>query len=598
MNEHILTAVAWPYANGPRHIGHVAGFGVPSDVFSRYQRMIGNKVLMVSGTDEHGTPIQVEADRQGRTPREVADENNLVIAKDLKDLGLSYDLFTRTTTQNHYDVVQQMFLTLLANGYIFPKTQLGAISPSTGRTLPDRYIEGTCPICAYPHARGDQCDNCGNQLDPADLINPVSKINGETPKFIETEHFFLDLPAFAETLGSWLQTKENWRPNVLKFSMNLLGDLKPRAISRDLDWGVPVPLDGWRDRTDKRLYVWFDAVIGYLSASIEWAKRTGDPDAWRPFWQSPEARGYYFMGKDNIVFHAEIWPAMLFGYSGIGANGGQAGPLGALDRPSEVVSSEYLQMEGKKFSSSRSVVIYVRDFLARYDADSLRYYLSAAGPENQDTDFTWSEFLRRNNDELVASWGNLVNRTISITAKNLGSIPAVGQQTDADRTLLATSRAGFEKVGEQLERSRFKNGLGEAMFVVAEANRYLSEQQPWKLKNDDPDRMAVVLHTALQVIDDAKTLLTPFLPSSSSRVYAALGGDGVWAPMPELVEVDEPTAAGSPSYSVLTGDYTATPKWESVPIPVGRALAPPTPVFTKLDPSIVDEELARLAPSE
>jgi methionyl-tRNA synthetase len=598
MNDHILTAVAWPYANGPRHIGHVAGFGVPSDVFSRYQRMIGNKVLMVSGTDEHGTPIQVEADRQGRTPREVSDENNLVIAKDLKDLGLSYDLFTRTTTQNHYDVVQQVFLTLLANGYIFPKTQLGAISPSTGRTLPDRYIEGTCPICGYPHARGDQCDNCGNQLDPADLINPVSKINGETPKFIETEHFFLDLPAFAETLGGWLQTKENWRPNVLKFSMNLLGDLKPRAISRDLDWGVPVPLDGWRDRTDKRLYVWFDAVIGYLSASIEWAKRTGDPDAWRPFWQSPDARGYYFMGKDNIVFHAEIWPAMLFGYSGIGANGGQPGPLGALDRPFEVVSSEYLQMEGRKFSSSRSVVIYVRDFLARYDADSLRYYLSAAGPENQDTDFTWSEFLRRNNDELVASWGNLVNRTISITAKNLGSIPAAGEQTDADRTLLATSRVGFEKVGEQLERSRFKNGLSEAMFVVAEANRYLSEQQPWKLKNDDPARMEVVLHTALQVIDDAKTLLTPFLPSSSSRVHAALGGEGVWAPMPELVEVDERTAAGSPSYSVLTGDYTATPKWESVPLAVGRALAPPTPVFTKLDPSIVDEELARLDPHD
>ena len=596
MSEHILTAVAWPYANGPRHIGHVAGFGVPSDVFSRYQRMAGNRVLMVSGTDEHGTPIQVEADRQGRTPREVADENSLVIAKDLQNLGLSYDLFTRTTTTNHYTVVQQLFLTLLDNGYVFAKTQLGAISPSTGRTLPDRYIEGTCPICGYPHARGDQCDNCGNQLDPADLIDPRSKINGETPEFVETEHFFLDLPAFAETLGSWLQTKTTWRPNVLKFSLNLLGDLKPRAISRDLDWGVPVPLDGWRDRTDKRLYVWFDAVIGYLSASIEWAGRTGDPDAWRPFWQNPDARSYYFMGKDNIVFHAEIWPAILFGYSGIGAKGGTPGPLGALGRPYEVVSSEYLQMEGKKFSSSRSVVIYVRDFLSRYDPDALRYYLSAAGPENQDTDFTWSEFLRRNNDELVAGWGNLVNRTIAITAKNLGAIPAAGEQADADRALLESSRAGFAKVGEQLERSRFKAGLGEAMAVVADANRYLSDQAPWKLKNDDPARMAAVLHTALQVIDDVKTLLTPFLPFSSSRVHAALGGDGGWAPMPDLVEVDEPTAAGSPSYGVLTGDYSATPRWESVPIPVGRPLAAPTPVFAKLDPSVVDEELARLEP--
>lgn len=610
MTSHILTAVAWPYANGPRHIGHVAGFGVPSDIFSRYQRMTGNQVLMVSGTDEHGTPILVEADRQGLEPREIADTYNRVIAEDLRKLGLSYDLFTRTTTQNHYDVVQQMFLTLLGNGYIFPQTQLGAISPSTGRTLPDRYIEGTCPICGYGSARGDQCDNCGNQLDATDLIEPRSRINGETPIFVETEHFFLDLPAFAQTLGSWLQAKQDtgaWRPNVLKFSLNLLDDLKPRAISRDLDWGVPVPLDGWRDRSDKRLYVWFDAVIGYLSASIEWAKRTGDPNAWRPFWQGRDddgdARGYYFMGKDNIVFHAEIWPAMLFGYSGIGApsprrargaSPGTPGPLGALDRPYDVVSSEFLTMEGRKFSSSRSVVIYVRDFLDRYDADALRYYLSAAGPENQDTDFTWSEFVRRNNDELVAGWGNLVNRTVSMTAKNLGAIPEPGDKTDADRALLATSAAGFDKVGAQLERARFKAGLAEAMTVVAEANRYLSDQAPWQLKDSDPERMATVLHTALQVVDDAKTLLTPYLPSSSTRVHAALGNDGPWAPMPELVEVDEPTAAGTPSYAVLTGDYSATPPWRSVPIAAGRPLAAPTPVFTKLLPSVVDEELARI----
>jgi methionyl-tRNA synthetase len=426
-SEHILTCVAWPYANGPRHIGHVAGFGVPSDVFSRYQRMAGNKVLMVSGTDEHGTPIQVQADKEGVSPRELADRNALVIAKDLQNLGLSYDLFTRTTTKNHYATTQQMFLALLANGYVFPRLQLGAISPSTGRTLPDRYIEGTCPICGYPAARGDQCDNCGNQLDPIDLIEPRSRINGETPKFVETEHYFLDLPAFADVLAEWLKKQDHWRPNVQKFSLNLLDDLKPRAITRDLEWGVPVPLDGWRDRPDKKIYVWFDAVIGYLSASIQWAARSGDPDAWRPWWQDPETRGYYFMGKDNIVFHSEIWPAMLFGYSGIGARGGTPGPLGELNRPYEVVSSEFLTMEGRKFSSSRSVVIYVGDFLSRYDADALRYYLAVAGPENQDTDFTWAEFVRRNNDELVAGWGNLVNRTISMSAKNLGAIPGPGE---------------------------------------------------------------------------------------------------------------------------------------------------------------------------
>src|ERR1700744_8444 len=460
--RHILTAPAWPYANGPRHIGHVSGFALPSDMFSRYQRLAGNKVLMVSGTDEHGTPIQVQADKEGLSTREVADRYNGVIGKDLANLGMSYDLFTRTTTRNHYAVVQEMFLTLLKNGYIFPKTTLGAISPSTGRTLPDRYIEGTCPICGFPSARGDQCDNCGNQLDPTDLIDPRSRINGETPLFVEQEHYFLDLPAFTEVLGSWLQSKEgDWRPNVLKFSLNLLGDLQPRGITRDLHWGVPVPLDGWRAGSDKRIYVWFDAVIGYLSASIEWARRSGDPDAWRSWWQSQDAESYYFMGKDNIVFHSEIWPAMLFGYSGQGDHGGTPGALGVLNRPTEIVSSEYLTMEGRKFSSSRNVVIYVRDFLERYDVDALRYYVAVAGPENQDTDFTWSEFVRRNNDELVAGWGNLVNRTVSMTAKNLGAIPGPGELTDADRALLNLSRDRFTAVGDQLGRSRQKAAVSE-----------------------------------------------------------------------------------------------------------------------------------------
>ena len=595
MSEHILTAVAWPYANGPRHIGHVAGFGVPSDIFSRYQRMAGNNVLMVSGTDEHGTPIQVQADKEGVSPRELADRNSLIIAKDLQQLGLSYDLFTRTTTTNHYAIAQEIFLGLLKNGYIFSQTQLGAVDPSTGRGLPDRYIEGTCPICGYPSARGDQCDNCGNQLDPIDLIDPISKISGETPRFVETEQMMLDLPAFGEVLAEWLKKQNHWRPNVQRFSLNLLDDLKPRAYTRDLEWGIPVPLEGWRDRHDKSIYVWFDAVVGYLSASIEWAQRTGDPDAWQAWWQNEAAKHYYFMGKDNIVFHSEIWPAMLFGYSGIGSKGGTPGRLGALDRPYEVVSSEFLTMEGRKFSSSRNVVIYVGDMLSRYDADALRYYLAIAGPENQDTDFTWSEFLRRNNDELVAGWGNLVNRTISMSAKNVGSIPAPGALTDADRALLATSRAAFETVGEALGRSRQKAALAEVMSVVGAANKYLSDTEPWKLAKTDTARMESVLHVALQVVDDVKSMLTPFLPSSSDKVYRAMGGTERWAAMPELVEVDEPTAPGSPNYHVLTGDYQTAATWASTPIAVGRHLEPPTPIFTKLDPSIVDEELARLS---
>ncbi|WP_371782914.1 methionine--tRNA ligase [Streptosporangium subroseum] len=592
MSQHILTAVAWPYANGPRHIGHVSGFGVPSDVFSRYHRMAGNKVLMVSGTDEHGTPIQVQADKEGVSARELADRYNRVIVEDLQALGLSYDLFTRTTTDNHYAVAQEIFKGLHANGYIFPHTTMGAISPSNGRTLPDRYIEGTCPICGYDSARGDQCDNCGNQLDPVQLINPVSKINGETPIFVETEHFMLDLPAFAEVLGSWLQSKEgDWRPNVLKFALNMLGDMQPRAISRDLDWGVPIPLEGWSDQANKRLYVWFDAVVGYLSASIEWARRSGDPEAWRQWWQDPEARGYYFMGKDNIVFHAEIWPAMLLGYNGQGARDGKPGSLGTLNLPSEVVSSEFLTMEGRKFSSSRQVVIYVRDFLARYDADALRYYIAVAGPENQDTDFTWSEFLNRNNGELVAAWGNLVNRSISMAAKNFGVIPEASDLTDADRAMLERSRAAFPKVAAEFERSRFKNATTEAFEVIREANKYLAEQEPWKIK-DNPARVKTILHVALQVVDDAKTLLTPVLPNSSNKIYAMFGGTGVWSGMPEIQEV---TDEDGRSYPIITGSYEGAARWESTPIRVGTPLAPPTPLFTKLDPKIVDEELARLA---
>jgi methionyl-tRNA synthetase len=597
VNRHILTAVAWPYANGPRHIGHVSGFGVPSDVFSRYHRMAGDKVLMVSGTDEHGTPITVAADAEGVTPREIADRNNRIIVGDLASLGLSYDLFTRTTTANHAAVSQEIFLGLLKNGYVFPQTTLGAISPSTGRTLPDRYIEGTCPICGYDGARGDQCDNCGNQLDPTDLINPVSRINGETPKFVESEHYFLDLPAFTKALGDWLATRKSWRPNVLNFSVNLLDDLKPRSYTRDIDWGVRVPLEGWIDRPDKRIYVWFDAVVGYLSASIEWARRSGDPEAWRQWWQTPDSDAYYFMGKDNIVFHSEIWPAQLLGYNGEGDKGGTPGSLGRLNLPTEVVSSEFLTMEGRKFSSSRQVVIYVRDFLARYDADALRYFIAVAGPENQDTDFTWAEFLRRNNDELVAGWGNLVNRSVSMAAKNVGAVPTPGELTGADRELLATTSGAFGPVGDLLSRNRQKAAISEAMRVVGEANKYLSDQAPWKLK-EDPARRDTVLHTALQAIKDCNALLTPFLPHSAQTVHELLGGTGTWSVEPRIEEVTD-LDDGSP-YPIITGPYEeGQAVWGSTPLASpGTPLAPPKPIFTKLDPSVVDEELRRLEEGE
>jgi methionyl-tRNA synthetase len=582
----VLAGVAWPYANGPRHIGHVSGFGVPSDVFARYMRMAGHDVLMVSGTDEHGTPILVQAEAEGVTPQQLADRYDRVIVEDLHRLGLSYDLFTRTTTRNHYAVAQELFRTVHRNGYMVARTTMGAISPSTGRTLPDRYIEGTCPICGYDGARGDQCDNCGNQLDAIELRNPRSRINGEKPEFVETEHFFLDLPALAEPLGDWLRARTDWRPNVLKFSLNLLDDLRPRAMTRDIDWGIPVPLPGWQDNPNKRLYVWFDAVIGYLSASIEWARRTGDADAWKAWWTDPDARSYYFMGKDNITFHAQIWPAELIAYNS------PPGDYGRLNLPTEVVSSEYLTMEGRKFSSSRSVVIYVRDVLERYGPDALRYFISVAGPETHDTDFTWAEFVRRNNDELVSTWGNLVNRTASLIAKNLGAIPAAGRLTETDEKLLTASNEAFGTVGGLLGRHRVRQAIGEAMRVAAEANQYLSQQEPWKLKNTDPDRMATVLHVAAQIVADCNRLLAPFLPHSAAKVHTTLGGTGSFLPVPEIREVDD--LDGGTPYPIITGRYGDQPAWRSEPVTPGTRVEPPTPVFAKLDPGIVDEELARL----
>ena len=605
--SHILSAVAWPYANGPRHIGHVAGFGVPSDVFSRYMRMAGHDVLMVSGTDEHGTPILVAADEEGVTARELADRNNRLIVEDLVALGLSYDLFTRTTAGNHYRVVQDMFRTVRDNGYMIQEVTRSAISPSTGRTLPDRYIEGTCPICGTPGARGDQCDTCGNQLDPTDLVDPRSRINGETPEFVESTHWFLDLPALARALGDWLDEREasgTWRPNVIRFSQNILGEIRPRAMTRDIDWGIPVP--GWEDQPTKRLYVWFDAVIGYLSASIEWARRTGDPEAWRAWWNDPQALSYYFMGKDNIVFHSQIWPAELLGYNGQGESGGEPGRLGVLNLPTEVVSSEFLTMEGKKFSSSHGIVIYVRDFLERYQADALRYFICAAGPETADADFTWAEFVRRTNGELVAGWGNLVNRTATMIHKRFGQIPEPGEPEAIDIALLDSIEAGFSEVGDLIARHRQKAALAEAMRLVGEANKYIADTEPFKLKGEEGgpawQRLATILHTLAQAVADLNLMLSPFLPHAANDVDRAMGGRGAIAPMPELREAREldprvlPEAfAGRSSYPIITGDYTTAPAWGRHEVVIGTPVAKPAPVFVKLDEAIVDDELARYA---
>ncbi len=591
MPQHILVLVAWPYANGPRHIGHVAGFGVPSDIFARYHRLVGNQVLMVSGTDEHGTAIQIAADKEHVAPQQLVDRYSQVIGDDLRALGISYDCFTRTTTANHYAVTQDLFRTLWEKGYLLKQVALGAFSATTGQTLPDRYIEGTCPICGYGDARGDQCDNCGNQLDPVDLINPRSKVDGQPPVFRETEHFFLDLPAFGEALRPWIESQTHWRPNVRGYSLNLVAELKPRAITRDLDWGVSIPLPEYIDRNDKKIYVWFDAVIGYLSASIEWANNRGTPDAWREWWQNPEARHYYFMGKDNIVFHSVIWPGILLGYGAGGVYGGGAGHP-ALNLPYDIVSSEFLTMEGKKFSSSRGVVIYVKDFLSRYDADALRYMLTSGGPETQDTDFTWAEFVRRNNDELVATWGNLVNRTLTNVQRNFGAVPQPGALEDGDAGLIAAVELGFTTVGDLIGAAKFRNALSEAMRLAALVNAYLSEREPWKVIKTDRERAGTILYVALRCADNLKILFTPFLPFTSQKLHELLGYDGFIAGPLSFATVDE---GDGRQHQVLTGDYASwVGRWEPSQIAPGQTLLPPVPLFKKLDESVIADELARM----
>ena len=555
--QHILVGVAWPYASGPRHLGHAAGAYVPPDIFARYHRMAGNHVLMVSGSDMHGTPITVAADKRGISPRELAEENHLGIAESFRRLGMSYDLYTTTLTPIHYRVTQEFFTRLLEEGYLFQDTQPAMYDPEAKRFLPDRYIEGTCPHCGFPDARGDQCDNCGRTLDPVDLIAPRSKLSGATPVTRETTHFFLDLPKLQPRLEAWVaEASGPWRPAVVGFVQGWLKEgLRPRAITRDLDWGVPIPLEGFED---KRIYVWFDAVIGYLSASIEWAERRGDPDAWKRWWElrpdgSPPGRSYYFVGKDNTPFHAIIWPAMLMGYGG-------------LALPYDVPANEFLTLEGQKLSSSRtytSRLPYLPEALDLFDADAIRFFLTINAPENRDTDFSWDEFQRRNNDELVATYGNAVHRLLSFLQSRFdGVAPEPVALTPADEAMLAQTRETFVTVATLIEAVRLRDGLRAVMALAGALNRYLDEAAPWKTLKSDPARTATSLWVALQVISALRVLTAPFLPFSAQQLHEFLGDEGSVHDLP----------------------------WAHRELPAGRSLPAPRPLFRKLE----DDELASL----
>ena len=555
MPERILIGVAWPYANGSLHMGHIAGCYLAADIFARYHRLKGDHVLMVSGSDQHGTPITLRAEQDGVSPQEVVSRYHKEFLESWDRLGISFDLFTTTGTDNHREVVQDIFRVLLDKGYIYTDTTPLPYCHTCRRFLPDRYVKGTCPHCGNPDGRGDQCDQCGKPLNPEDLIGIECRISGDAPEIRESEHFFLKLSAFQDSLLDWVREQRHWRPNVLNFTQRYLEDgLKDRAISRDLEWGVPLPVDGY---DGKRIYVWFEAVIGYLSASKEWAKLRGEPDAWEPFWQG-DARGYYFIGKDNIPFHTIIWPAMLAGYGG-------------LDLPYDVPANEFLNLEGRQLSTSRNWAVWVPDYLDRYDPDPLRYYMSAAMPETSDSDFSWRDFVRRNNDELVATFGNLVHRVLTFTYRNFdGRIPQPGDLDDGAREVLAKAEQAFQAVDDNLYRCHFRAALGQAMSLAQEANRYLDHMEPWKTVKQDTATTATTLWVILSVINCLKTALNPFLPFSSEKLHGMLG------------------FSGSPA----DGGWTWEHSLES--LPPGQAMGTPAPLFTKLDEEIAEAELQRL----
>ncbi len=506
MPDQILVCVAWPYSNGSLHVGQVAGAYLPADIFARFHRLIGHEVLMVSGGDDHGTPITVRAEKEHKTPREVADHFNAEFLATWKRLGIQYDLFTRTETENHREVAQDFFLKLLDKGHITRGSMKAPYCVYDARFLPDRYVEGTCPHCGFDKARGDQCDNCGRPLDPVDLIRPRCAFCGREPEIRETEHFFLQLPHFEQSLKEWIACQTDWRPQVVNFTKGFLDQgLQARAITRDLEWGVPIPLPGFED---KRIYVWFEACVGYLSATVEWANAQGNPEGWREWWQG-SARSYYFIGKDNIVFHTIIWPAMLMA-------------RGDLNLPYDVPANEYLNLEGAKVSTSRDWAIWVPEFLDRYDPDPLRYMLAANLPETRDSDFTWEEFIRRNNDELVASWGNLVHRTLTFAVRNFdGQVPEA--RTHVSEIAEAKAAEVFESVRGLLGACHFKNALREIMGLTQFGNRLLDERAPWRQIKEDHDECAATIYGLLTLINAIKVLSYPFLPFSAEQLHGLLG---------------------------------------------------------------------------
>ncbi len=596
MSENILIAVAWPYANAEIHVGNLTGSHLPGDIAARFHRLKGNNVLMITGTDSHGTPVTMSADRLGKPVEEVYKFYHEGFIDLFQQIGISYDLYTTTHSQNHFKVSQSIFLALKKNGFLFTKVEPQWFSPGLNRFLPDRYIEGTCYICGTEGARSDQCDACGNVLDPAKLVNPKSKVEGDTssPELRETEHFYIDLSKLEPDVKKYLQDRSSYmRDTVLGESLRKIEaeGLKPRAITRDLDWGIPVPVDGWNG---KCLYVWFEAVIGYLSAPIEWSQVSGNGEAWRNWWINPQAKQFHFIGKDNIFFHTSLWPAELMG---VGSAFMEifAGEEIPLIVPFDVPANQFMNLEGKKISGSRNWAVGGRDVLTRFDPDAVRYYLTVNMPEAKDSDWDWAEFVARNNNELVATWGNLANRVLSFCYKHWeGQVPSVDVSAlrDADLELLKTIESGFNVVGAELEAVRLRSALSEAMKLATVVNQYLDVNAPWSAVKTDKDSAAKTVYTALKAIDSLKVMFAPFLPFTCERLHGFFGYE---TPLfGEQYTESVKDSLGEHLVLRYRPSTTLGVNWKPSELQPGQKLNQPAPLFKKLEPSVIEEERARL----
>ena len=542
----VCICVAWPYSNGPIHLGHLAGSLLPPDIFSRYNRLIGNEVLMVGGSDQHGTPITVSAEKHNMTPEEYANKYHEINKKAIEDMGIEFSLFNKTHCPTHFEVVQKIFTDLKDRGYIYPKETNQYYCPKCQRFLPDRYVEGVCPKCGAEKTRSDQCDNCGTTFEPGDLLEPYCTLCGSTPEIRPTEHFFLKLSAFTDRLKEYVADKDYWRSNVKTFTKNWIDEgIHDRAITRDMSWGVPIPVEGWEDKV---IYVWFEADIGYLSASVEYSRMIGKPDYWEAFWKDPEVKSYYFIGKDNIPFHSIIWPSILMGEGG-------------LNLPYDIPANEYLMFSGGKLSKSRGGAIDVPSVLKSFDADQVRYYLSVNMPDTHDSDFTWEDFETKVNNELVAALGNYYHRCLSFTKKNFGTIPEAGEGLEEVR---AEIEKALDEYRECLSHCDFKKGIKVVMELARFGNRFFDAAKPWALVKEDRDRCGQVLNSNLMLVKALSIMAWPFMPRSSERIWGFLGFDGGL----EQAGLD----------AVLE------------PLPVGQELREPVPVYRKVELKMEDEK--------